>query len=96
MSGLLIDTLAYNFLSKWRYQDKSYIYYDYMTRDFFEYLKNQNENQEYWFAPGSNQYVWKKGNFQYKALRCYNLSSEAITHQSNNFAGAKAAIVYLH
>ena len=84
MGGLLIDTLAYNFLSNWQHRDKSYLYYDFMTRDFFECLKDLNKTQTYWFAPGSNQYVWKKGDFQYKALRCYNLSLEAIKHENNN------------
>lgn len=78
IGGLLIDTLAYNFLKDYQYKDKSYIYYDYMSRDFFAYLKDQNANQQYWLAVGSNQYVYTKGNFQYKALRCYNISLEAI------------------
>lgn len=30
MGGLLIDTLAYNFLKQWQYRDKSYIYYDWI------------------------------------------------------------------
>lgn len=84
MGGLLIDTLAYNFLSNWQHRDKSYLYYDFMTRDFFKYLKNQPETQEYWSAPGSNQFVWKKGNFQYKAVQCYNLALAAIAYENNN------------
>lgn len=84
MGGLLIDTLAYNFLSQWEYRDKSYIYYDWMSRDFFEYLKNQDPEKNYWLALGSNQYVYRKGAFEYKALRCYNISLEAIEHQSND------------
>jgi hypothetical protein len=38
----------------------------------------------YWLAPGSNSYVHKDGNFQNKASTAYNLSLEAIEHQSNN------------
>lgn len=39
MGGLLIDTLAHNFLkSTTEYDEKSYLYYDYLSRDFFEYL----------------------------------------------------------
>jgi hypothetical protein len=82
MGGLLIDTLAYNFLKDWKYRDKSYGYHGWMVRDFFEYLKNQDEDKNYWFAPGSRQYVWRKGNFEYKALRCYNISLEAIDHEN--------------
>jgi len=81
MGGLLIDTLAYQFLKTWPHRNNSYIYYDWMTRDFFEFLKNQDENRTYWLAVGSGQYVYKKGNFQYKALRCYNIAEEAIDYE---------------
>lgn len=81
IGGLLIDTLAYQFIETWEYRDKSYVYYDYMCRDFFKWMAAQDENQEWWRAPGSGQYVWGKGLFQYKAKRCYNLSLEAIEHE---------------
>jgi hypothetical protein len=84
IGGLLIDSLAYNFMSQSEYKDKSFLYYDYITRDFFEYLKNQSKDQEYWLAPGSEQYVWKKDDFYYKALQCYNLSLEAIEYEEQN------------
>ena len=83
IGGLLIDTLAYNFLRDWKYNDKSYAYYDWMSRDFFEFLKNQNEDQEYWLSPGARQRVWRKGKFEYKAKRCYNISLEAIKSEGN-------------
>ncbi|EGR0608807.1 hypothetical protein ACOCGP_002011 [Vibrio cholerae] len=88
ISGLLIDTLAYNFLKQWEYKDKSFTYYDWMTRDFFEYLKDQDSEQLYWLAPGSSQYVWRKGNFEYKALRCYKISVEAIDYERDNMHAA--------
>lgn len=81
IGGLLIDTLAYQFIETWEHRDKSYLYYDYMCRDFFKWMAAQDENQEWWRAPGSGQYVWGKGLFQYKAKRCYNLSLEAIEHE---------------
>lgn len=82
--GLLIDTLAYQFIGSWQYRDKSFLYYDYMCRDFFKYMKDQDKEQEYWRAPGSNQYVYGKGLFQSKAGRCYDISLEAIEHESAN------------
>lgn len=83
IGGLLLDTLCYNFLKGWEYQDKSFIYYDWMTRDFFEYLKNQDTNKKYWLAPGSSQYVWRKGPFEHKALQCYNLAIKAIQYEQD-------------
>jgi hypothetical protein len=82
IGGLLIDTLAYQFIEKYEYRDKSYIYYDYICRDFFKWMANQNKNQEYWKAPGSGQYVYGKGLFQYKAKQCYNLSLDAISFET--------------
>lgn len=85
MSGILIDTLAYKFINDWDYKDKSYLYYDFMSRDFFEYLKDLDKEQLYWLAPGSNRYVWKDGNFQTKASTAYSLSIEAIANESKGY-----------
>jgi len=82
IGGLLIDTLAYQFIDGWQYKDKSYLYYDYMCRDFFKWMSEQDSEQEYWKAPGSGQYVYGKGLFQYKAKRCYNISLEAIAYET--------------
>ena len=81
IGGLLVDTLAYKFIHDWTHKDKSFLYYDYMCRDFFLFMSDQDEDQEYWRAPGSGQYVYGKGLFQRKAKRCYNISLEAITHE---------------
>ena len=35
IGGLLVDTLAYQFIENYGYRDKSFFYYDYMCRDFF-------------------------------------------------------------
>lgn len=78
MGGLLIDTLAYNFLSSTtEYDDKSYLYYDWMTRDFFKYL-SELPDQEYYLAPRSNQRVVVKKKFQSKAKKAYGLCLTAI------------------
>ncbi len=82
IGGLLIDTLAYQFIHSWPHKDKSYFYYDFLARDFFKWASEQDYNQEYWRAPGSGQYVRGKGLFQYKAKRCFNISTEAIAHES--------------
>ena len=84
IGGLLVDTLAYQFIDKWPYKDKSYFYYDLMSRDFFQFLANQNREQEYWRAPGSGQYVYGKGLFQSKANQCYKIACEAIEHELAN------------
>lgn len=85
MGGLLLDTLAYQFITTWAHRDKSYLYYDFMCRDFFQYMAGQDTAQEYWKAPGSSQWVYGgKDQFQYKAKRCYNIAVEAIEHETTD------------
>jgi len=84
IGGLLVDTLAYQFIDGWQYKDKSYLYYDFMCRDFFRFMADQDKEQEYWKAPGSGQHVCGKGLFQWKATRSYNISLEAIEHETAN------------
>ena len=84
IGGLLVDTLAYQFIDGWQYKDKSFLYYDFLCRDFFKWMSEQSSDQEYWKAPGSGQYVYGKGLFQYKAKRCYNISLDAIQYATDN------------
>ncbi len=82
IGGLLIDTLAYQFIENYAYRDKSFLYYDFMSRDCFRWMADQDREQAFWRAPGSGQYVYGKGLFQYKATRCYNIACEAIAHET--------------
>lgn len=85
MGGLLIDTMAYRFLTEWKYKSNSFTYYDWLTRDFFEYLSKVDDQQSYWYAVGSNQLIFPRGNFSYKANRAYNLSLEAIAFEEKEY-----------
>jgi len=80
ISGMLIDTLAYQFIGGWAHRAESYLYYDYLTRDFFNFLANQSAAQNYWMAPGSGSYVYG-GSFQYKARQAELRALEALSHQ---------------
>lgn len=94
MGGLLIDTLAHNFLqSTIEYDAKSYGSYDVMSRDFFEYLKGQ-PNQNFYAALGSNQRVRVKKRFQRKARKAYDLCLEAIEAGEKDIAHDKWKKVY--
>jgi hypothetical protein len=78
IGGLLIDTLAHNFLkSVTDYDEKSFLYYDWMSRDFFLYLSNLPK-QDYFAALGSGQRVRVKDAFQGKAKIAHELSLKAI------------------
>ncbi len=78
MGGLLIDSLAHRFLTSTSdYDDKSYLYYDWMVRDFFKFLSGLPD-QEYFAALGSGQRVRVKKKFQKKAAKAHELCLEAI------------------
>lgn len=83
ISGMLIDTLAYNFIDTWPHKDKSYLYYDYLVRDFMEYLKTRDKTQDWWRAPGSNSWVRRTGSFEAKAATAYQNAIDAISYESN-------------
>jgi hypothetical protein len=89
MGGLLIDTLAYNFLiATDSYDTKSYFYYDELCRDFFEYLKELPKQDRY-AAPGSNQHVSVKKSFQKKAKKAYDLCVKAIEAEGTDGVNKK-------
>ncbi len=97
--GLLIDTLGYRFLTKWEYKNHSYLYYDWMSRDFFKYLKDQKKDQYFWYAIGSDQLIVCLGNFIAKASKAYFESLEAIKDESDNkpwSAKQKWRVIYGH
>lgn len=94
MGGLLIDTLAYNFLSSTDdFDNKSYLYYDFLSRDFFKYLADEPDQTEY-AAPGSRQRVKVKKKFKRKAKKAYHLCLEAIAAESQKNVNDKWRKVY--
>jgi hypothetical protein len=94
MGGLLIDTLAHNFLNNTTtYDDKSFSYYDLMSRDFFEYLSGLPD-QEYYAAVGSGQRVKVKKKFQKKAKKAHELCISAIDEEGNDSVNDKWKKVY--
>lgn len=84
MPGILIDTIAFRFLSNYEYADKSYEYYDWMSRDFFKYLYD-NADKDYWIKPGSGEIVYKKYTFKNDAKIAYEICLEAIEDYSKGF-----------
>lgn len=84
MTGVLIDTIAYRFIQTYEYADKSYSYYDWLSRDFFKYLYD-NADKEYWIKFGDGKHVTKKYSFKREAKQAYDLSLEAISAYSNGY-----------
>lgn len=83
MSGILIDTLAYKFINDWEYKDKSYLYYDFMSRDFSSILKNWMKIR----VIGLHQEVnvmYGKRRVSYKSKTAYNNAVSAISYENSN------------
>ncbi len=76
IGGLLIDTLAFNFL-KQHEQYQSGNHYDHMFSDFLAWLSREPRKSHY-LAPGSNQQVRVKQAFQRKASAAHELALKAI------------------
>lgn len=83
ISGMLIDTIAYQWIPEWHYKDKSFLYHDFLVRDFMKHLSEIPTDKLYWRAPGSGSYVWKQGNFQVQAKLAYEKALDAITYDSD-------------
>lgn len=83
MGGLLIDTLAYSFINTWGEREKSFLYYDWMCRDFFKFMADGDRNIQSWRAPGSQRSVTRDGLFEYKARVAENMAKEAIQYETN-------------
>lgn len=84
MPGVLIDTLAYRFMQQYEYADKSYSYYDWMARDFFQYLIDVAD-QSYWLKPGSNQRVSSKYSFKSEAEAAHSKCLDALKHYDKDY-----------
>lgn len=89
ISGLLIDTLATSFIQTWAQRDKSYLYYDYLTRDFMLYLLGRDPKQQHWLAPGSGQHVFRTGKFETKASVAYQHALNAVTYDATHRTTAR-------
>jgi Second Messenger Oligonucleotide or Dinucleotide Synthetase domain len=83
MTGILIDTLAYQFIENYEHREKSFLYHDYMARDFFNYMYMQDEKQTFWRAPGSGSYVHRTGVFEHKARSANLRAIEAIAYNDD-------------
>ncbi len=84
MTGILIDTTVFRFLQNWDYKEKSYLYYDWMSRDYFKYLY-ENADKDYWVVPGSGWHVVKKKSFKLAAKNAYDTILEALDAEKKEY-----------
>ena len=87
IKGLLIDTLAYNFMEECEYRNQSFDYYGLIALQFFHFLSTQSPDQKYWLSPGANQVVNRidPGLFEHKAKKAKSLVLEAYKLQQKGY-----------
>lgn len=56
LRSFYLELLSIDFLDQWAHRDQSHFYYDWMVRDFFEWLVAKANT--YVFAPGTNEALW--------------------------------------
>lgn len=89
IGGLLIDTLAYNFLQKnTDHHSATTATYGCMARDFFGFL-SEEVGHDHYQALGSKQDVRVKKRFQSKAKTAYELCLKAIEAEGQATANVK-------
>lgn len=94
MGGLLIDTLAHNFIrDNCDYHSATTADYGLMARDFFKFL-SEEEDHDHYAALGSGQRVKVKKRFQRRAKRAYELCLAAIKVDGKISANKKWKAVF--
>lgn len=92
--GLLIDTLVYNFFKdNDDFKDSSSDNYLDILKSLYKSFRNENPNQNYWLAVGSNQHVLNsnKGEFVKKAEKAY----ETLSDMDDSSSGINDALIDL-
>lgn len=56
LKSFQIELVAIDFVSQWAYRGQTSTYYDWMVRDFLEYLVGKADT--YVFAPGTHELIW--------------------------------------
>ena len=87
LGGLLIDTLCYDFIQdNAEFNNIGLDKYDSLILEFFKYLSGLDKDRVYWYAPGSNQQVYKKGNFVSKAKKAFKNIEKAIEKEGKEIS----------
>jgi hypothetical protein len=76
-----IELTAVTFLGQWQYADKSTIYYDWMVRDYLNYLVNQKNS--YVLAPGTSEVMFLGERWESKASSALFRAKKACEYEGD-------------
>lgn len=85
LKSFLIELLVIEFLKSWEHRGKSTVYYDWMVRDFFYFLKNKSQWSSV-IVPGTYEtiYLGDTG-WQSRAETAYNRAIKACEYERDNY-----------
>lgn len=84
ISGLLLETLAMDFLVYWPQNQSSLASYGQLTQDFLAFLAEQDLNQKHWLAKGSEQFVYRIGTFEPQAKASLEDARAALNYEKQS------------
>lgn len=84
MNGILLDSIAYNFFRNYEHADKSFTFYDWISRDFFEFLQD-NSDRVNWDRPGDNGIIKREFTIKYDVIATCEAVQEAMKCLSNDY-----------
>lgn len=81
LPGMLLDNMVMNFMDDWEGRERSYLFYGSMILAFFEYLAGKRDDQEHWYARGSNRELPRTGLFGDMANAAFKETLEVLNYE---------------
>lgn len=85
IKSFYLELLATGFLDQWKYRDKGIFFYDWMCRDFFEWMIPKANS--YLFAPGTYEAMHVGDNWKSRAESAYSRAAKACDHEHHSKEG---------
>ncbi|WP_156993953.1 hypothetical protein [Terriglobus sp. TAA 43] len=82
LKSFWLERLAEEFIANWSYRGKSSVYYDWMVRDFFSWLKGQANT--YIFLPITYEAISLGDAWKSRAESAYERARKACDHEAAN------------
>lgn len=85
-----LELLAIDFLSTWGYKQKSMVYYDWMVRDFLQFMLRKKDS--YVYVPGTSESIAIGSEWASKAQSAYDRAVKACSYEASDYdrlAGAE-------
>lgn len=83
LSSLILELLAVEFVTQWRYRNESVLWYDWMIRDFFSWMYFQRDRTLP--IPGSRNTIAVGCDWLPRALDALKAALAACLHEYNNY-----------